>query len=285
MKRADWVEGGRHVETPDGRVFFRDEGEGPTLVFVHGFPTSSHDWAPVVERLRGRFRCVSLDLLGFGASDKPRRAYDYPLQHRALRAVAGAVGIERATLVVHDYAVTLAPDALAGTPEAPFDLTGVVFLNGAVDPAQHRALAVQRLLASRAGVVLGPLLVRRGAVLRGLRGMLGRPDVLPEDDVWGAIVEGGGRAVLPRLLHYMAERRGRRDALVAALVGARRPIAFVWGLDDPVTGAHVLAVVRRLVPAAAVAELSGVGHYPHLEAPDEVASFIDRMATGWQGRG
>ena len=281
MDRATWLAGGTHLETPDGRIFCRDEGQGPPLLFVHGFPTSSHDWAPVIARLRDRHRCVSLDLLGFGASDKPVRDYSYPLQHRALRAVVEATRLERAVLVAHDYAV--AQDYLAGTPEAPFELQGVVFLNGAVDPAQHRARPLQRLLASRAGALLGPLLIQRGPVLRGLRGLLARPDALPADDAWAAIVDRGGRAVAPRLLHYIAERRPRREALLGALTGARQPIAFVWGLDDPVSGAHVLASIRHLVPRAEVGELPGVGHYPQIEAPGEVAAFIDRMATRCQG--
>ena len=53
-----------------------------TVVLMHGFPTSSYDWRGVVERLRGRFRVIAVDFLGFGLSDKPV-AFGYSLFQQA----------------------------------------------------------------------------------------------------------------------------------------------------------------------------------------------------------
>jgi len=264
------------------RIWYRIDGDGPTLLFAHGYPTSSHDYAPVIATLAKRYRCVTFDFLGFGASSKPRRSYTYALQHEVLAKVVEAAGVERAVLVVHDYAVTLGQDFLAGKPQAPFALEGVVFLNGGLDPAQHRARPIQRFLTSRAGAVLGPFLLGRGAALRALREVFVRKDRLPEADAWDSIASNGGLRVMPRLLHYIAERRARREELLAALAQATRPMAFAWGMDDPVSGAHVLAAIRGFVKDAPICELRNVGHYPQLEAPDEVAAFIDQSATAWR---
>jgi pimeloyl-ACP methyl ester carboxylesterase len=279
--RKAWLAGGRQVALGAERIWYRVDGAGPTLLFAHGYPTSSHDYAPVIARLAARYRCVSFDFLGFGASSKPRRVYRYALQHQALAAVVAAAAVTRAVLVAHDYAVTVGQDLLAGTPAPPFALDGVVFLNGGLDPAQHRARPIQRALASPLGAVLGPLLLRRGVALRALRKVLVRAATLPDDDVWASITSGGGLRVMPRLLHYIAERRGRRDALLAALAAGRAPVALVWGMDDPVSGRHVLDAVRPLLAGAPVLELPGIGHYPQLEAPDEVATFIDQTAAAW----
>jgi pimeloyl-ACP methyl ester carboxylesterase len=279
--RSTWLAGGRLASLGAERIWYRVDGAGPTLLFAHGYPTSSHDYAPVIARLAARYRCVSFDFLGFGASSKPRRDYSYPLQHQALAAVVAAAGVTRAVLVAHDYAVTVGQDLLAGTPAPPFALDGVVFMNGALDPAQHRARPIQRLLATPVGARLGRLVMRRAIVLRALREILVRGEALPDDDVWESITSGGGLRVMPRLLHYIAERRGRRDALLAALAAGRAPVALVWGLDDPVSGRHVLEAVRPLVTGAPVRELPGIGHYPQLEAPDEVAAFIDQTAAAW----
>jgi pimeloyl-ACP methyl ester carboxylesterase len=281
MNWQQWVAGGRTAQLGTERIWYRVDGAGPTLLFAHGYPTSSHDYAPVIAQLAARYRCVSFDFLGFGASSKPRRDYRYPLQHEVLATVVAAAGVTRATLVVHDYAVTLGQDFLAGTPPPPLALDGVVFLNGGIDPAQHRARPIQRMLATRIGAVLGPRLLSRRTLLRALREVLVRQDRLPEDDVWASITSNGGLCVIPRLLHYMAERRPRRDALVAALAPSAIPRAFVWGMDDPVSGRHVLDAVRPLVGDAPIRELPGIGHYPQLEAPDEVAAFIDRTAAAW----
>jgi pimeloyl-ACP methyl ester carboxylesterase len=282
MNRQAWIAGGHTTALGTERIFYRVDGAGPTLLFAHGFPTSSHDWAPIVERLAPTYRCVSFDFLGFGASTKPRRAYSYPLQHEVMAAVVAAAGVTRAVLVAHDYAVTVGQDLLAGAPRPPFALDGVVFLNGGLDPAQHRARPIQRFLASRVGAVLGPPLLNRRTVLRALRAVLVRADRLPDDDVWASITSHDGLAIQPRLLHYIAERRGRRAALLGSLASATAPIAFVWGLDDPVSGRHVLDAIRPLVGTAPIRELPGIGHYPQLEAPDEVASFIDQTAAAWR---
>ncbi len=282
MNRQAWVDGGQTTRLGEERIWFRVDGAGPTLLFAHGFPTSSHDYAPIIEHLAKTYRCVSFDFLGFGESSKPRRAYSYPLQHEVLAKVTTAASITRAVLVVHDYAVTIGQDFLAGTPKAPFILDGVIFLNGAIDPAQHRARPIQRFIASRVGAVLGVPLLNRRTVLRALRAVLVRKERLPEDDVWESITSHDGLAIQPRLLHYIAERRGRREALVAALGKSAAPRAFVWGADDPVSGSHVLDAVRSLVKDAPIRELPGVGHYPQLEAPGEVAAFIDRTAAMWR---
>jgi pimeloyl-ACP methyl ester carboxylesterase len=281
MDRRAWVDGGQTTRLGEERIWFRVNGAGPTLLFAHGFPTSSHDYAPIIEQLAKTYRCVSFDFLGFGASSKPRRTYSYQLQHEVLRKVAVAASITRAVLVVHDFAVTLGQDFLAGTPKAPFALDGVIFLNGAIDPAQYRPRLIQRFLASRVGAVLGVPLLGRRTVLGALRAVLVRKEQLPEDDVWESITSHGGLAILPRLLHYIAERRGRRDALVAALQAPTAPKAFVWGADDPVSGSRVLAAVRPLVKDAPICELRGVGHYPQLEAPGEAAAFIAQTAAMW----
>lgn len=281
MNRNTWIGGGTHVAFGAEQIWYRVDGAGPTLLFAHGYPTSSHDYAPVIASLAQKYRCVSFDFLGFGASSKPRRAYSYPLQHQVLAKVVERAGVTRAVLIAHDYAVTLGQDFLAATPRAPFALDGVIFLNGALDPAQHRALPIQRFLASRIGDVLGPRLLRRSAVLRALRKLFVRKDRIDEDDAWDAITSSGGLQVMPRLLHYIAERRGRRDALVAALDASAVPRALIWGVDDPVSGGHVLDAIRPRAPKAIFRELRGVGHYPQLEAPEDVARLIDEIVTGW----
>ena len=65
------------------KLAYRDEGHGAVVVFVHGTPSSSAEFAELFARLRTSFRCVALDHLGFGESDKPASA-DYSIgAHRA----------------------------------------------------------------------------------------------------------------------------------------------------------------------------------------------------------
>src|SRR5258708_15162537 len=72
---AWWAAGERvEVQLPSGSkhsIFVRVMGHGPWMTLIHGFPTSSWDWAPIVGALASKYRLLTFDLLGFGDSDKP----------------------------------------------------------------------------------------------------------------------------------------------------------------------------------------------------------------------
>jgi pimeloyl-ACP methyl ester carboxylesterase len=75
------------LSTTAGTVFVRShEGRGPTVLLLHGFPSSSYDFRGVVDRL-GDQAWITLDFLGFGLSDKPR--------HRRSQAVTPALRQQR----------------------------------------------------------------------------------------------------------------------------------------------------------------------------------------------
>ncbi|MFN7877179.1 MAG: alpha/beta fold hydrolase [Pirellula sp.] len=92
------------LDHPDGRVAYRDEGYGETIVFVHGTPTSSQEYVGLFSRLKDTYRCLALDHLGFGCSDKPKDA-DYSIESHTsrLRSLLSQLSIGSFHLVVHDF--------------------------------------------------------------------------------------------------------------------------------------------------------------------------------------
>ncbi|XZE32386.1 alpha/beta fold hydrolase [Pirellulaceae bacterium SH501] len=94
----------KHFAHPDGRLAYRDEGKGDVIVFVHGTPTSSLEYEGVIERLKDVYRCVVIDHLGFGGSDKPMNA-DYSIEaHTArLRALLAELSVKSFHMAVHDF--------------------------------------------------------------------------------------------------------------------------------------------------------------------------------------
>src|SRR6266404_5622703 len=109
-----WRRRGRLVPLAEGhRLFAIQEGSGPDLLLVHGFPSTSHDFAAALPHLADRFRVTLFDQLGFGFSDKPAAA-SYSLLDQARRAgeLAHALGIGRATVVGHDMGLTVTVEML-----------------------------------------------------------------------------------------------------------------------------------------------------------------------------
>jgi pimeloyl-ACP methyl ester carboxylesterase len=278
-----WQVAGRRFGHDGRSVFYRDEGKGAALLCVHGYPTASWDWHRLWPLLAGRYRLIAADMPGFGFSDKPRdHAYSIAGQADLHEALLASLGIEEVHVLAHDYGDTVAQELLArhldrvrsGTPG--LRLRTVCLLNGGLFPETHRARLVQKLLRSP----LAPLLLRlfnERAFRRSFLPLFGagtRPDDAELARFWTLIEHNGGRANMGRLLHYMGERRQQRERWVGALIDAPMPLRLVAGMDDPVSGAHMVERYRELVPRADVVELAGIGHYPQWEAPGRVAEAV-----------
>jgi pimeloyl-ACP methyl ester carboxylesterase len=266
-----WRDAGGFFDWRGLRIYHRAEGAGEVVLLVHGFPTSSWDWHHQWPDLARTHRVLALDLVGFGFSAKPS-VFDYQITSQAdlIEALLAREGVTRYHLVAHDYGVTIAQELLAR--RAP--LLSVCLLNGGLFPETHRPLPMQKLLASPVGPV-----VARLASYRTFRSSFRRICARPLDEaelrtMWGLCKAGGGRAVMPRILGYMEQRRRHRDRWVGALTGTDIRLRLINGLEDPISGAHMAARYRELVPTPDVVELPGVGHYPQLEAPDDVLAAI-----------
>jgi len=284
MDHATWQAGGRFLAFGPHRVFVREVGEGPPIVFLHGFPTSSFDFADVMDGLKAHHRCITFDFLGFGASSKPfPYRYTYDEQLAITLAVLRDAKVTSAVIVAHDYAVSVAQELLARAAEGPLgiDMRAVVFLNGGVCARLHRPIPVQRLLASGVGAHLGKLLVRRASFERSLSGLVGShpPPKSFFDAAWKGVSASDGTRVVPLLLHYIAERRLRSARWESALRDTRVPLTFVWGMADTVSGRHMLEWVRAEIPRAKTTALETIGHYPQTTATAEVIAEI-REAIG-----
>ena len=94
-----------YVESDGVRIHYVSTGEGPLVVFVHGFPDFWYSWRHQMAGLRDRFRVVAMDQRGYNRSDKPGGvdAYAMPLLVGDLAAVIRGAGEERATVVGHDW--------------------------------------------------------------------------------------------------------------------------------------------------------------------------------------
>ena len=270
-----WRAKGDHFEWRGERIFFRIEGKGEPLLLIHGFPTASWDWYAMWPRLVERYRVLTLDMIGFGFSAKPRKfAYSIFAQADLYDALLAREAVTSYRMVAHDYGLTVAQELFARQP-AKAKIISACLLNGGLFPETHRAMRTQKLLASPIGPLIAKLSSYRtfAATMRKIWGS--HP---PADDelraMWQLISENNGMAVMPKLIGYMAERRANRERWVGAIVKPPAPIRLIDGLVDPISGAHMVARYRELVPAPDVVELPGVGHYPQVEAPEAVLAAV-----------
>src|SRR6202000_526222 len=89
----------RYLDLHGERVAYRDVGTGETLLLVHGMAGSSATWRAIIPGLSKKYRVVAPDLLGHGASTKPRGDYSLGAFAALLRDLLDELGISRATVV------------------------------------------------------------------------------------------------------------------------------------------------------------------------------------------
>jgi pimeloyl-ACP methyl ester carboxylesterase len=270
-----WQQAGKWFSYGGHAIFSRMAGQGDALVLLHGFPTASWDWNRLWPMLLQHHQVLTLDMLGFGFSDKPP-LYDYSIEDQAdlFEGWITGLGLKSVSLFAHDYGCSVAQELLAREQEGvlPFHIQQVGFLNGALFPEVHRPLLIQKLLSSPLGGLLSLGLGRRTFERNFTR--LFSPDNPPSaedlDDFWHLLTYNNGRGVVHRLIHFMEERRCHRNRWVGALQNATQPIRLISGVADPVSGVAMARRFRELIPDPDIVSLGSVGHYPHFESAGEV---------------
>jgi pimeloyl-ACP methyl ester carboxylesterase len=290
---TEWEAGGTSRTLCGERVFTVDAPSiGPErhepLLILHGFPSSSFDYAAVLDGLRAGRRVLLLDMLGYGLSAKPDRAYSMGLQADMAAAFVAALGIDRLALLTHDMGDTVGGELLARRADRTWgvEVTRRVVTNGSIYIEQAHLTNGQQMLLGLPDAVLPPgVPIDAASITQSLRETFSPltpavPDGWPEDPVPAAaaqVVRDDGHLLLPRLIRYIEERRAHERRFTGAIETDPSPLHIVWGLDDPIAVPSMVDTLLAARPDATAARLEGVGHYPMMEAPQR---FLHAVLPG-----
>lgn len=278
-RATEWIaENDTLVSRRGHRIAFRRRGLGPTLLLLHGFPTWSYDYAEVASDLARDHDVITLDFLGYGASEKPN-PYEYSVAESAdiVEDLTAQLDVKSMRLVTHDYGGIVGQELVdrANRGQLSFTIDSLIMLNSGIVYSAYRPTRLQKLLIQP---VIGRLLAGRVSAARlrsALDAIRGTPLTDIEfDDLWLGLSRDNGHKLSHLLIKYNAERAIHHRRWEAALANWTGPLHLVWGLDDPVSGRHVLEQATKVLPHAAVTELAGVGHYPQSEAPQAVIAAV-----------
>jgi len=261
------------------RLHYVDEGRGPVLFMVHGNPTWSFLYRKLIAGLAGRFRCIAVDLPGFGLSVAPP-GYDYrPESHRhCLAALLDHLDIRAGTLVGHDWG---GPIGIGAALAAPGRIDRFILGNTwgwPVNGIRHfewfsafMGGPIGRWLAPRYNLFVNaamPAFMRRGPLPKEVLDAYRAPFRRSGD--WT------GTHVFP------ARIIGSRDFLAEVEAGIKtlggENFLFLWPDRDIAFQARELARWQSLLPAATVVSIPRCGHYLWEEAAADAVRAIVR----WQ---
>jgi pimeloyl-ACP methyl ester carboxylesterase len=219
---ADWAARGRVLSLPGGDVWVLDqpateEARLEPVVVLHGFPTCSFDWRPVLPGLSRRRRVVLFDFPGFGLSAKPDQRYSLRRQADVAEAVCATLRLERIALVTHDMGDSIGGELLARDLDGALDLeiTRRVLANGSIYLDLAHLTPGQLFLLELPDARLEPRPAGPppddGEAMRAALAATFSPDSPPDpgelEAQWALIARGGGQLLLPRTIRYIEDWR------------------------------------------------------------------------------
>jgi pimeloyl-ACP methyl ester carboxylesterase len=278
-------DGGELVEIGGRRIFVRSQaGDGPPVLLLHGYPSSSYDWRRTWARLPGR-RVIAFDFLGFGLSDKPREhRYSLLAQADLVAEIAERYGGgEPVVLVAHDMGTSVATELLARDLEGQlsFPLERVLLFNGSMVIEAASLTRGQKLLRSRLGPIAARLSNRRTFTAQFARIFSPEHPLTPAEaaDQWALLAHNDGHRILDRLTYYLHERVTYAPRWHGALRDWPGRLELAWAGRDPICTEAVLQAVLALRPHARLTRLHRLGHYPQIEDPAATVAVIKAFAA------
>jgi pimeloyl-ACP methyl ester carboxylesterase len=275
------------VKVDDVGIFYREAGpkDAPTIVLLHGFPSSSREFNTLIPMLATRYHLIAPDFPGFGQSDAPSpAAYGYTFDHLAetTNALLEKLKISRYTLYLHDYGAPVGFRLMLAHPER---LQALIVQNGNAyreglgpkwakiaeywaDPAAHPEV-VEAFLSADATEQ------RHTAGTRHLERY--NPDTWTDEIVH--LRKPGQREIQAALLYDYRTNVAAYPTWQAWLRQHKPPTLVAWGANDPSFIGKGGEAYRRDVPQAEI-HLLDAGHFALDEKTDEIARLIlDYMAS------
>lgn len=284
-----WLDKSAYPFTPNyfdnngHQLHYIDEGKGETVLFIHGTPSWSFDYRNIIKKLKEHYRCVAIDHIGFGLSDKPEH-YDYSVQNHShtLERFALEKKLENINLVVHDFG---GPIGLNFAIRHPEKIKRLVILNS--------------WLWNTSG---NPDFIRLSAILKSpllpfsYRYLNFSPKfILPQSFGDTKI----SKQLLKQYTKPFADWTQRNGPLAFArsllndqdwfeyLWNTRqtisgKPTLFVWGMKDPIIKPYYLNKFERGFTNSTTVLLATSGHFPQEEQADTVTEalfdFLNRQS-------
>lgn len=282
----DWLDKSEYPFNPNyfsvngQRLHYLDEGQGDTILFVHGTPSWSFDFRNIIKGLKDSYRCVAIDHIGFGLSEKPEH-YDYSTENhsKTLEKFVLEKQLDNLTLVVHDFG---GPIGLNFAIQHPDKVKRIVILNSWLwsSKADPEFIKLSKILRSP----ILPFLYRYINFSPKF--------ILPKSF-------GDHKISTKTLKQYtkpFTDKSQRNGALAFAksLLNdqdwfetlwekrqqiSNKPTLLIWGMKDPVIKPHNLKKYQEGFTNSKTIKLETSGHFPQEEQPELVKQAIFDFVT------
>lgn len=232
----------------DIELCYSVEGEGDTIILMHGWGCDRTIWANTVSLLKNRYRVVAIDFAGFGRSQEPTSVWGVEEYTRSVEALVAHLGIERPSFVAHSFG-----GRVAIVYASRNEVDRMVFADVAGVKPRRTWRYYYKVYSFKAMRYALPLLIgkRKAQMLvEQRRAAAGSSDYNSATLMMRAILS---KCVNEDLCHLMPK--------------VKAPVLLFWGDKDTATPLADAHKMERLMPNAGLVIAEGAGHYAMLEQP------------------
>lgn len=274
----------RHRVVHGYRRAYRMAGEGPALVLIHGIGDSSATWADLIPDLARNHTVIAPDLLGHGASDKPRADYSVAAYANGVRDLLTTLDIESATLVGHSLGGGVAMQFAYQFPERTerLILVSAGGVGGEVNPVL-RAVSLPGAHLVLSSLQLPGMRLQVGLFLRLMRLLdtdLGQdaPELLNLVD---ALPDTTSRSAFIRTLRAVVDWRGQAVTMLdRCYLTEGMPTMLLWGDRDSVVPVRHAYGAHEAMPGSRLEIFEGAGHFPFHSDPARFLALVEEFTAG-----
>jgi pimeloyl-ACP methyl ester carboxylesterase len=261
-------------------------GSGPALLLLHGLGCDHTTWSPIIRQLAKRYTVIAPDLLGHGASDKPRADYSVGGYANGMRDLLTVLNIDKVTVVGHSLGGGVAMQFGYQFPERTERV--ILVAPGGLGP--EVSLLIRAVSLPGFNELMGLLTVPgvRHAGMAGLRMLARSGTALTRDldevaDIYDSFKDKRARKAISHVVRAVVDTRGQLVTMVdRAYLTQAMPMLVVWGSEDRVIPVKHARTAAGVAPGAIVEVLGNSGHFPHKDHPERFVKIVNDFIRSTQ---
>lgn len=272
-------------QTQNGKIAYTDHGNGNTLVLIHGVPTSSWLYRKIIPNLQQHMRVISVDLLGYGSSDKPKSsvdAYSPHMQAAYIQNLLNDLDIQEYAIMVHDMGGLVGWELLKNDHNSKSRINKLIIQNTIVSKKGfHHPNIPPGMIARQITQAYSNKLTSSAILEASFNSLgLGGDYSLSESECFGYVkpmTEGSSEALYAFFSNINNDLYTKLESNKTIFNAFNGETLVLWGgLDEILTTEQIPFLQENLnIPARNIHIYPNHKHFLVEEMPDEVISQVN----------
>ncbi len=264
----------KYIEFEGNKYHYLDEGEGETIIFIHGTPDWSYSWRYIIDDLSKTNRCIALDNLGFGHSDKPVKA-GYTIKEQAIRlnSIIKKLKLNNFHLVVHDFG---GPIGIYSAIDTELNCKSISIMNTWLwDLSDDKNFSASKFFHNALGKFL---YLNMGFAINVMMKnayydskLANKQQLKPYSDIFNS------KEKRTATYTYAKELLNSSDftkSLLTKLKTSNIKKQLIWGMNDKFFKPYIMEKFKSEMNFNNITEIKNCGHFPQEEQPEQVAMAV-----------